>query len=92
MQLESCRRGSSAFRGVAEPRPQFSKLLYPCKLFLSLPQCQICFQDWNNSGPFPPLQGDLHVYFSMYTYPFTKGRYLESTLRQSLDLIKMSVQ
>lgn len=53
VQLESCGRGSSAFCRVVEPRPQFSKLLYPCKLFLSLFKCQICFQ-WNNSGSFPP--------------------------------------
>lgn len=70
VQLGSSRRGSSAFCRVFEPRP-------PYKFFLSLPKCQIRFQDWNNSGYFPPLRGDLRVYFSMYTYPLTKGRYLE---------------
>lgn len=92
VQLECCRRGISAFCRVVEPRLQFSKLLYPCKIFLSLLKCQICLQDWNNSVSYPPSQGELHVYFAMYTYPFTKGRYLESSQWQSLDLIKMSVQ
>lgn len=92
VRLESSRRGSSAFCRVVEPRPRFNKLLCPCKLFLSLPKYQICFQDWDNSGSFLPLQADLHVYFATYTCLFTKGRYLESSLWQSLDLIKMSVQ
>lgn len=92
VQFESCRKDSSAFRKVVNPQPQCSKLLPPSEPFLSLSKCQTCFQDWNNSGSFPPLQGDLHAYFSMCTYPFTTGRYLESSLWQSLDLIKMSVQ
>jgi len=73
VQLGSSRRGSSAFCRVVEPR-------LPYKFFLSLPKCQIRFQDWNNSGYFPPLRRDLRVYFSMYTYPLTKGRYLEESL------------
>lgn len=85
VQLGSSRRGSSAFCRVVEPR-------LPYKFFLSLPKCQIRFQDWNNSGYFPPLRRDLRVYFSMYTYPLTKGRYLEESLWWSLDLINMSGQ